>query len=375
MLHRAVLLLLVLLAGCSMFGAEKATGREPAKLGEFKPTAKAEVRWHQDVGSAGRVAMLPAVMDGAVYAADETGDLYRMRADSGKKVWHVDSGVKISAGVGAGEGLVLVGGEKGDVLAYDEEGKLRWHVLVSSEVTSAPQISQGIVVVRSGDGRITALRSSDGKQLWLFERALPALTIRTSAGVLIQDGVIYAGLPAGKLVAIDLASGLLNWEATVSVPSGNTELERVSDVTSVPVGSSGQVCAAAYQGNVACFDIKQGVLLWSREVSSSTGMTLKERYLYVTDDDDNVSALDKISGSALWKNDKFVHRHVSRALVLNGFVVVGDHAGYLHILNRDDGGIAARLKTGGAITSAPVEIDGGVLVQTSDGGLYSVAIK
>lgn len=375
----AVLLLLVLLAGCSTvsgwFGSSK-TGKEPAKLTEFKESAVFAVRWHQAIGSAGNNALLPAVTSDALYAANAKGEVFRLERAAGKQVWRAESGFAISGGVGAGGGLVLVGGGKGDLAAFEEDGKLRWKVKMSSEVLSAPQVADGIVVVRTGDGRIAGLSVLDGKRQWLYERATPALVVRSHAGVSIRRGVVYAGFAGGKLAAIGLNNGIVIWESVVSLPHGNTELERISDVTSLPVMDNEQVCAVSFQGNVACFDIAQGNLLWSRELSSDKGMTLLGKTLYVTDANGAVSALDKTSGSTLWKNDQLARRNISAPYVLGSHVVVGDYEGNLHALSRDDGALAARLKTdGGGIVTAPVELDGGLLVQTNNGGLYSLEIR
>ena len=371
---RTAVLLLMLLAGCSMFGSSK-TGKEPAKLAAFKERAKLEIRWHRDIGDAGNNALQPVVMHDAVYAANAKGEVFRLERATGKEVWRTNSGFTVSGGVGAGGGLVLVGGAKGDLAAFGEDGKLRWKTRMSSEVLSAPQVSDGIVVVRTGDGRIAGLSVADGKRQWLYERATPALIVRSHVGVTIGGGVVYAGFAGGKLAAIGLANGIVVWESAVSQPRGNTELERISDITSLPVTDGDQVCAVAFQGRVACFDIAQGNLLWSRDLSSDNGMSMLDKYLYVTDTSDTVSALDKSSGSSLWKNDQLAMRRISVPHILGNYVVVGDYEGYLHVLGRDDGSFAARLKTdGGGILTAPVELDGWLLVQTRNGGLYSVAI-
>jgi len=56
--------------------------------------------------------------------------------------------------------------------------------------------------------------------------------------------------------------------------------------------------------------------------------------------------------------------------------VVGDYEGYLHGMNREDGSFAARIKLdGSAIQAAPLELDNGLLVQTRDGGLYSLSVQ
>ncbi|MDP1679052.1 MAG: outer membrane protein assembly factor BamB [Candidatus Nitrotoga sp.] len=374
----AGLLLLVMLAGCSTvsgwFSSDK-TGKEPAKLVEFKPAATFKVRWHHKIGGSGNSILQPAVTSDAVYAANAKGELFRLDPATGKQVWRVDSGFTISAGVGAGEGLVLVGGRKGQLAAFSVDGKLLWKTKVSSEVLSVAKIVDGIAVVRTTDGRLSGIDVTDGTRLWLYEHAIPPLVVRSHAGVAIERGTVFAGFAAGKLAAISLGSGIVIWETVVSQPHGNTELERISDITSLPVLDDEQVCAVAFQGRVACYGLAQGSLLWSRDLSSDKGMTLFHNYLYITNTNGTVFAMDKTSGSSVWKNDQLSMRQTSAPYAFGDYLVVGDFEGYLHALSREDGRMLARLKTDfSPIFNAPVELDGGVLVQTREGNLYSVVL-
>ncbi len=368
----APLLLPALLVACS---SDKVTV-EPAKLVDFKPAAKIEVRWDADVGEAGQSVLFPAVTREAVFAANGKGNLYRFDRNTGKRVWSVDSGFAITGGVGAGEGLVLVGGEKGELAAFDEDsGKPKWQVKVSSDVLSPPQIADGVVVVRTGNQRITGLSSKDGSRLWLYERATPTLIVRSHAGVVIRNGLVYAGFAAGKLAAIGLNNGVVVWESSVSQPKGNTELERISDITSLPVVDNAQVCAVAFQGRLSCFDAVQGGSLWTRDISSDKGLAMSGKVLYVTDTDSNVLALDKSSGASLWKNGQLLLRKATAVYPIDDYLVLGDYEGYLHVLKSDDGSFVARYKTdGSAIQTPPVTLGDGALIQTSDGELYSFAI-
>ena len=365
-------LLPVLLAACS---SDK-PAIEPAKLVDFKPGAKVEVRWDVDVGDAGQSVLFPAVTREAVFAANAKGTLYRFDRDTGKQIWRIDSGFAISGGVGAGEGLVLVGGEKGELAAFDaDSGKQLWQVKVSSDVLGPPSIADGVVVVRTGNQRIAGLSAKDGSRLWLYERATPALIVRSHAGVVIRNGLVYAGFAAGKLAAIGLNNGVVAWESSVSQPRGNTELERICDITSLPVVDDAQVCAVAFQGRLACFDAAQGGTLWTRDVSSDKGLVLSGKNLYVTDTEGNVLALDKSSGASLWKNDQLLLRKTTAPFPLDDYLVLGDYQGYLHVLKSEDGSFVARIKTdGSAINVPPATLGNGALIQTSDGELYSIAV-
>jgi outer membrane protein assembly factor BamB len=371
---------LFLLAGCSSDSSPDLADIKgevgPSELVEFTQTAKFVERWHSEVGDSGLNQLSPALTADAVYGASAKGDLVRMDRATGKQVWRIETGITVSGGVGSGEGLVLIGSDKGDVLAYDENGKLLWRSKVPSEVLSVPKVAAGVVMVRSGDGRIAALDATDGKRLWLYERSTPALVVRSHAGITVQRGEAFAGFAGGKLVALKIADGSVLWEVAVSQPRGNTELERISDITSNPVVDDEQVCAIAFQGRVACYDVAQGSPLWNRDISSDKGMMLLRKYLYISDAKGSVIAVDKTSGITLWKNDQLSLRVISEPLVLEKLVVVGDYAGYLHGLNREDGSMAARIELeGGAIQAAAISMDKGLLVQTHGGDIYSLAVK
>jgi outer membrane protein assembly factor BamB len=383
LVHLLLLVAPLALGGCSSakstvkdwFGS-KDDATEPAKLAEFGETAKFEVRWHADLGDSGASLLQPALTKDAIYGVSGKGTLTRMDRATGKPVWRAESGIVVSGGVGSGEGLVLIGSDKGDVLAYGEDGKLRWKSRMSSEVLSAPQAAEGVVIVRSGDGRISGLNAADGKRMWLYERSTPALVVRSHAGVTLQRDVAFAGFAGGKLAAIKIKDGSVLWEVSVSQPRGSTELERISDITSNPVADDEQVCAIAFQGRVACYDAAQGSPLWNRDISSDKGMMLLRKYLYISDANGSVIALDKTSGSTVWKNDKLFLRDTATPYALGNFVAAGDYEGYLHGLNREDGSFAARIKLdGSAIQATPIGLDDGLLVQTRDGGLYSLSIR
>jgi len=376
-----LLLALLALGGCS--AVESVQGwmgkkgpNDPAKLTDFSPSAKFEVRWHSDVGDAETSLLQPALTADAIYGVSGKGVLSRLERASGKQIWRIESGIHVTGGVGAGEGLVLIGSDKGDLLAYDEQGKIRWKSKVSSEVLSVPQVAEGMVIVRTGDGRIAGLNVADGKRVWLYERSTPALVVRSHAGVTIQRTAAFAGFAGGKLVALNVKDGSVLWETSVSQPRGNTELERISDITSNPVADDEQVCAIAFQGRVACYDAAQGSPLWNRDISSDKGMMLLRKFLYLSDANGAVMALDKTSGSTVWKNEQLFMRDPATPYAQGNFVISGDYEGYLHGFSREDGNFVARAKLdSSAIQSAPIELDGGLLVQTKSGGLYSLTLQ
>lgn len=375
------------ISGCSSLTdlktdiSERMFGRDPANpptpLVEFKSRAQSKVMWSAKVGEAGDFTFTPAVENGQVYAASAGGEMLKMDAASGRQVWRVNAGEPLSGGVGVGENLVLVGTPTGYVIAYSQDGKLLWKSKVSSEVLSAPRVAGGMVVVRAGDSRIFGLSAVDGSRKWIYQRATPSLSLRSSAGVVIDSGAVYVGFSGGKLIALRLDDGKIIWEASVAQPRGVTEIERIADITSVPVVDGPLVYAVAYQGKIAAVDRASGRVVWARDISSYTGMNAEESRIYVTHANGSVYALDYASGKTFWKQDDLMYRNATAPLPMGGVIAVGDLEGYVHFLDREDGSFYSRVRTQDSPILARMTALGsnGVIAQTRNGGLYAISIK
>ena len=363
------------LTGCSTLEGLNPFADSGPKMAELQPIETklaARVVWQQSVGESGVYSFTPAVLGSTTYAASGEGDLVRI--DGGRQAWKVDVGQPLSGGVGADETMVVVGSPKGELLAFaSTDGTPLWKVKTSSEILSPPVIGSGMVIVRTGDNQLAAYDAKDGKRKWFFQRPTPALSLRVSARSVIDGKYVFAGFPGGKLIAVSTSNGAAVWDGTVAVPKGATELDRVADITSAPVISGRSVCAVAFQGRVACFDLGSGNLVWARDMSSAAGLDIDSRFLYVSDDKGAVHALDMASGASIWKQDKLSLRRLTAPVARRGYVAVADAEGIVHFLSRDDGSFIARLETDGSpVVAPPQKLGNGVLVQTSEGGLYAI---
>ena len=368
--------LLLLGFACIEFSACSTTEPKPAKLTRIPDPSPVRRVWEVSLGTSGPDVLAPAIVGTSVYAAGRDGTLARIDLASGKQIWRIKTGQTLTGGVGSEGNLVVVGTGKGNVLAYDENGKQLWTTLVTSEVLSPPAVAEGLVVVRAGDNRTFGLEATTGKRRWLVQRASPTLVARSTAPAVIAGSSVYAGFPGGKLVSINIKTGGIQWEATVSTPRGATELERISDVTSPPAVATGTVCAVAFQGRLSCFEAANGNPLWSRDVSSTSGLTIDERYVFVSDDKGSVHAFDRNGGASVWKQDKLSLRQLTAPVSQGRFVVVGDFEGYIHFLSREDGAFATRIATDGNAISAELKVADRVLVaQTRSGRVYAVSAQ
>lgn len=342
------------------------------ELDALKAADRIPLKWKDKVREKQIASFHPVHDNGALYVADEEGKLTKYDAANGKKVWQIKTKNNFSAGVGIGEGLILIGTFKGEVLAYNESGQMQWQSTVTSEILSPPQIQNNVVVVRTLDGRIFGLDAIDGKRKWIYQGATPSLMVRSAAGITLAHGAVFAGFPGGKLVAMSLFNGNIGWEVAVSHPRGVTELERMTDITSSPVVNNRLVCAVAYQGRVACFSVNDGTQIWGRESSSSAGLAMDNDYIYVTEEKGVVAAYDLLSGAGMWKQSRLGSKKLTQPIIMGQYIVVGDDQGYVNLLRNYDGVLVARSATDGTgIQTAPASLPDGFAVQTAKGGVHA----
>jgi len=371
--------LAALVTGCSSlnpFASKAAPRNPPAALEDFKQTLAVRTAWTASVGDAGTFVFSPAVAGNSVFAAAADGTVTRIDAGSGRPAWRINAGAPLTAGVGSDGNTVAVATEKGVLLAFDGDGKLRWKAQASSEILSAPAVGQGIVIVRSVDNRIAAYDAETGTRRWTVQRSSPPLTLRSAPGIAIGGTSAYVALPGGRLLALALSNGGPRWEVAVGDPRGTTELERIADLSGTPFAAGRDVCAVAYQGRVACFDATSGTARWGKDLSSEVGVAADERNVYAADERGAVTAFARDTGSGVWRNNKLANRRLSSPVVMNRALAVGDGQGYIHFLSREDGAFLARVPSDGSRVIAAVPLtDNSAVFQTQAGTVVAFATE
>ncbi len=361
-----------------MGGEDNAT--PPAELIEFQQLNSISTVWSTQLGSGTDklyLKLVPTVDGERVFAADRDGDVYAVSLTTGKQHWTTELDLPISGGPGAGEGLVVVGTTDGEVVALDEaNGQILWKVPAPSEILAAPQIADGIVVVRTADGKITGYSAKEGKRIWFYNRSTPTLTLRGTSAPVIRNGLVIAGFDNGRLAALDLKTGRLQWDARISIASGRSELDRMVDIDAEPVIYDDTIYVATYQGNLSALSSDDGRMRWSRDISSYAGVGLNDAAIFISDSGDQVWSLDRLTGTSIWRQEQLARRQLTAPASIGDLVVVGDLEGYLHWMRAEDGLMAARVQVDDSPIIAPVTVvDDLMLCYSASGKLTALRIS
>ena len=372
----------VLLAGCSSEQDTIVMSPLPEVTSQFTP----ETVWDKSVGDGvGKYYshLSPAWEGSSVYAADRNGLVKALDTDSGVEIWSVNLAEKtgflsadipamLSGGLTVSGEHVYVGTERGTLIALNaNDGEIAWTANAGGEVLSRPEVSDGLVLVHTGNGLLQAFDTASGEQRWSLNLDTPSLSVRGESAPAVAMGAAFVGGDNGRVSAVMLGQGQIIWQQRISQTTGTTEISRLNDVDMTPVVADGRVYAIAYNGNLVAMDMRSGQILWKRDFGSVNELVLDGESLYVVDQDDNVYGLRAADGVTMWSQDKLLHRNLSAPEIFNGYLVVGDGEGYLLWLDTSNGQFVAQNKLNSSgILSRPSIAGDKLMVQARDGRLY-----
>ena len=398
-----ILAVLSVLFGCaatekvtSYFKGGSDNAEPPNPLVEFRQLVSVIELWKKNNGvgtDEQYLKLAPVIVNQRLYVADSAGIVGAMDAINGKRLWQkkisasesVDgkSGwfrggdIHITGGPGYGENTLMIGSQEGEVISLSaENGSELWRTRVSSEILSPPQRTADVAIVRTIDGKVFGIDANKGRRLWIYDRTVPPLTLRGTSTPAIDSGIVVAGFDGGKMAALDVRTGKLLWETSISAARGRSELERMVDIDSEPMIVDGVVYIATFQGQVAAVQLETGRILWSNDLSSYAGFSADEQSIYVTDEDSHVWALDRINGTILWEQENLHARAVTAPGAVGDQIVVGDLEGYLHWINKKTGEFSARLRLcKKPVIAKPIVVGKIVYAYCSDGKLAAYTYR
>lgn len=346
------LLLPVLLLG--MIACSSTPAAPEPKSYPALPSDKVKLKrlWKTTVGDGldkDDVRLSPVVGEQRITAASRDGVLVSLVRESGKTVWKMETGLPITAGPAAAYGVVVVGTAKGDVALFSEaDGTQKWKVSVGAALMAAPALAADTVVVLAADGVIHALSTENGASRWTYNTAVPPLSLHASAAPLIANGRVYVGTSGGKLIGLDLASGVAGWEVRVATNNGRSELERMNDIVgNLLMPDASTVFSVGFQSQLTAVDVEAGRRRWQFDVSSVSDLAEGLGNIYVTDSVGNVLAIDRASGKLVWKQPDYQYRQLTGPTVVGAVLAVGDDDGRVHLLAQSDGQVRGRINASG----------------------------
>ncbi len=361
----ALTLAVATVAGCSGSGKPK-----PSPLESFTPSQTVRTAWTARLGAA-EGPLWMAVNGTTVSAASSDGQVVTLDATTGAERSRASVGAKLSAGTGSDGRFSAVVTTENELVVLDA-GQPSWRERLPGRVITAPLVAGERVFVQSVDRSVRAYDATNGRWLWQYQRPGSDPLSLAQPGVLsaFRDTLVVGY--SSRVVALDPTRGAVRFEATLGVPRGSNEVERLADLVGPAARSDDDLCVRAFQLSVGCLDMNKGALRWSRPQAGYQGVAADDTTVVGADSADRLTAWRTETGETLWRVDRFQYRGLSTPVFWSGMVAVADLEGQLHLLSPQDGRTVARVSLDGALSGPPRVANGLLLVATRAGTLYAL---
>ena len=283
---------------------------------------------------------------------------------------------KIMSGITIGYNSYVYSDNEGNLYVHNLiSGELKWKKALRDIVISKALITSKNLYVQTSSDVLYAFDLQNGDQIWSKKAQAPLLSIRGTSSPVYFEGLIFANFSNGRLAAIRATDGIQLWEKPISTIKGTTELEKLMDSDSPAIAFNDIVFAANYNGSLTRFNIRGGEKVFSVDLSTSKPFILyKDKIIAVTNDDE-IIAFDAINGAEIWKNSNFKFRRLTSPIIYENYLYFGDVEGYLHKVNPETGDIVGledtKLK---AVTQIEAYADK-LFAQDVAGSVYVFEIK
>ena len=227
-----------------------------------------------------------AVAPGSVYSfgVDTDGSLEKLKKMAG------DSSIPYGAAT-SGNAVVLAASD-GSVSLWSVLEALQWRTELGERVMSVGWNGGDTVWVATRSGRLIALASTDGTEVW-------SVDIEGRAeGAPIRDGAsVFVATKGNVLFCIDATTGTIRWEAELPGPALHPPVVTGEDPRLVFSGT--------WNGHLAAFDVATGEPLWSVDLSDRlAGAPIAGDDIVAAVSSDGTVHAYELSGERRWKTQR-----------------------------------------------------------------------
>ena len=320
--------------------------------------------------------LIPAVYDGQVIYINSSGYISSVDFETGKLNWSRYTEDVVSTGVDVNFKIISYGTLDGKLVALSsQDGEEIWRSNTSSESLSPPANSGSHMIMHTIDGRITGYNSKTGERDWFHQTVLPSLTLRGTSRPFIEQGFIFTGFAGGKVAMIYPDSGAIRLELPITLNEGKSELERIIDIDGKPVIIEDLLIAASYQGNITAINLRDGRPAWQEEISSVKDLVTNGNRVFAVDSRDIIKAFGTATGAILWEQENLSLRNLTSPASISNLIAVGDYEGYIHLINAQTGNFEGREKVSRSPITEIVSKENFLLVADASGRVQKFSLN
>lgn len=301
----------------------------------------------------------PVIDNGALFIGSTAGRLYSFDLYTGDLLWRFKAGEPIEAPATVAGDRVCFGTGEGVLRCLDRDtGRELWSYQVRSEIISSPVITDDSVYFSSSDDRVYALDLQTGEKIWTythgtFQTVVPRLYVSPA----VKGNKVYHYFSDGVVAAISTETGREVWTRKLS-----ENLLEAPQARRTPLVADERVYVIDSKGTILVLDSGSGETLNEYDIIKARDFLVLPGRLMIIAGENQIVAIDRLSGSLLWKREAEYGR-VSTILATADHLVlfsnlttawikiISTSKGYIQALDLSSGDLIWTKKLGSTISS------------------------
>ena len=321
-----------------------------------------------------------------IYTIDADGFLRAFKLVDGEVDWAVelrvpernvnDTAIK---GVGLatdGNAIYATTGFGAVFAVRAKDGHLLWYYDTEVPLRIAPVVAGGKVLVQSVDNKFWALDVHSGDVLWQYDIAMEDTTMVGGAPAAYNADLdmIVTGFSNGELQAFKANIGTPLWSDMLISGKYAYSSTALHAIKAAPVIEGHRVYALGASNVLAAIDMRSGIREWEKEISGLNTPLLNGNTLFVVTNKGDLAALDKNNGRILWAKAIDYGEDSKKPLVfgpvmINNQLVLSMSNGFVVCYDAKTGNEVKRIDTGEKLNSAPIAANNRILLVSANAKL------
>lgn len=252
------------------------------------------------------------------------------------------------------------------------DGALMWKYRAARMFKGSCCIYRNRIYAPNVDNCIHCLDASTGIPVWKFNTGNDC-----DSSPCVVDGKLYVAGESGYVRCLNPETGKEEWNFKVGGTGPGTKSGSNGAEGSVAI-DQGQLVVGNYFGDVHCIDIEKKSLLWKMNTGDDTDASAVfwDQYVYVAAEEasSQIFCLNRKDGSVKWKLKTGRGWYSTPALV-DGKMVIAGNDGKCYCLDARTGQELWKTPMAGASWNSPVVVEGRVLVGSYGNFLHVLDFK
>ena len=243
-----------------------------------------------------------------------------------------------------------------------------WNHYGGAPVLSSPKVMDGVVYVANVGNAVYALRQSDGQIRWRHEQERDftragELELYGAPSPTVHNDLVLAGFHNGAVVGLNRKTGAREWQRQVGEG-------RYPDIIGAPVVVGGDVLVSAFSSPLVSLNIETQSVRWRIDAGASDAPIVSGETVWFGGSDGRLLSLDVVTGAPNWSWEAPEGGSLTAPVGTPAGLLIASSNGGLYLVDAAEGQTLWEFEPGYTITgvSAELSVDGRQVVMVTNAG-------